>query len=235
MRNSWYPRQHAEYLSTLSDIDPKTVIAVRDPSFGMKDAEQMDKTESADELVTILPPRFGRTKLLEVCAIFTSTTTKTNEIQPQLATELLSELLPSNLVFYRTAIETDALTDAPQIPSRRATSQAAQETYTEPESENTADDKASSVEPKLQSIFGSVSTLDMATSIKDILIKSEKGRRVVVGAEDITILADANQSAVEAGGDRLKALGDFHVEIRVKGGDVIKRMVSIRPPDMIVS
>ena len=88
---------------------------------------------------------------------------------------------------------------------------------------------------KLQSIFGSVSTLDIATTIKDTLSKSENGRRLVIGAEDITIAADPNQGGAEAGGDRLKAIGDFNVEIRVKGGDVVKRMVSVRPPEPIVS
>ena len=64
--------------------------------------------------------------------------------------------------------------------------------------------------------------------------KHEDGRRVVVGTEDITLLVDSSEGA-EIGGDRLKALGEFPIGIRLKGGDVVKRTVSIRPPEPIVS
>ena len=66
----------------------------------------------------------------------------------------------------------------------------------------------------------------MAVVIKDLLAKSDDGKRVVVGAEDVKILATAG---VE--GERLKALGDFQIEVRMKGGDAVQRTVSVRAPE----
>ena len=80
----------------------------------------------------------------------------------------------------------------------------------------------------MQNIFGSVSTTDMAVTIKELLAKSQDGQRVVVGAEDVKILTQAGKG-VE--GDRLKALGDFQIEVRVKGGDALQRTVSVRAPE----
>lgn len=84
----------------------------------------------------------------------------------------------------------------------------------------------------MTTIFGSVSTADMAESIKAVLAQSTEGARVVVGAEDITIVQNQDDEfghqdeGVE--GDRLKALGDFQVEVRVKGGEAVVRIVSVK-------
>lgn len=85
-------------------------------------------------------------------------------------------------------------------------------------------------------IFGSVSTADMAESIKAALAQSTEGARVVVGAEDITIVQHGDDEignqdkGVE--GDRLKALGDFQVEVRVKGGEAVVRTVSVQAQEV---
>ena len=64
-------------------------------------------------------------------------------------------------------------------------------------------------------------------SMKAVLAQAEEGARVVIGAEDITILEEEGEEwGVE--GDRLKALGDFKVEVRVKGGDPVERIVSVK-------
>ena len=61
-----------------------------------------------------------------------------------------------------------------------------------------------------------------------------EGERVVIGAEDITIIRDedGDSGTEDRGieGDRLKALGDFRVEVRVKGGEPVGRTVSIQRP-----
>lgn len=77
-------------------------------------------------------------------------------------------------------------------------------------------------------IFGSVSTADMVDAIKAVLAEDEEGARVVLSAEDVYIDAEASEeTGVEA--DRLKALGEYRVEIRPKGMvDAIRRGVSIR-------
>ena len=87
----------------------------------------------------------------------------------------------------------------------------------------------------MTTIFGSVSTADVAESIKAVLVETRDGARVVIGAEDITIVQkeDVEKERQERGveGDRLKALGEFQIEVRVKGGDPVMRTVSVREQD----
>ena len=82
-------------------------------------------------------------------------------------------------------------------------------------------------------IFGSVSTGDIAESIKAVLAQTKEGARVVIGPEDISILKRDEETYEEKGieGDRLKALGDFQVEVRVKGGDPVVRTISVKAQD----
>lgn len=148
-----------------------------------------------------------------------------------MATDILSELLPSRLVFHRTAIvekETEKQSLGTSQPrSRRATSQAAQETYAA--SEPVPLDQAASSSPQLQTIFGSVSTADVADTVKALLAEDEDSRRVVIGPEDIKFVGEIS-NGVE--GDRLKALGEFQLEIRVKGGEVaLQRTVGVIAPE----
>ena len=70
-----------------------------------------------------------------------------------------------------------------------------------------------------------MSTTDIAFTIKELLAQSEKGRTAIIGVEDIKVLEDVGEG-VE--GERLKALGDFEIEVRVKGGEAIRRIASVR-------
>ena len=78
-------------------------------------------------------------------------------------------------------------------------------------------------------IYGSVSSADIAESVKALLHETEDGARVVVGAEDIRILRSEGQEIVET--DRLKTLGEFAIDIQIKGGDAIRRTVTIKAED----
>ena len=138
-----------------------------------------------------------------------------------------------SLIFYRTPISAPE----PEVPVqdrpsrlRRATRSSAAEL-----------DEASvplpqPPQPQLAPIFGSVSTADIAESIKAVMAGTSEGARVVVGAEDITIIRDEDDefehqdNGVE--GDRLKVLGDFQVEIRVKGGMPVVRTVSVKAQEV---
>ena len=63
-----------------------------------------------------------------------------------------------------------------------------------------------------------------------MLGQDDLGARVVLAAEDISLTkGESNESSIES--DRLKALGDFEIEIRVKGGDAVRRSVSVRAQD----
>ena len=96
------------------------------------------------------------------------------------------------------------------------------------------------VQPQLTHIFGSVSTADIAESIKAVLASTTEGARVVIGAEDITIIqnevkkevTDSEDQDKGIEGDRLKVLGDFQVEVRVKGGEPVVRSVSVKAQEV---
>lgn len=65
MRNAWYPRQQAEYLSTLRDIKPRDVVPERDFTFGMQGTTEIDtgSTAAGQEAKKTAMPRM---KLLPV-------------------------------------------------------------------------------------------------------------------------------------------------------------------------
>lgn len=92
---------------------------------------------------------------------------------------------------------------------------------------------ASAVSPKTERvpIYGSVSSADIIESVKAALAETEEGARVVLGPEDVTIIrSDGEASDIDA--DRFKTLGNFEVDIRVKGGDAVRRTVSINPQEV---
>ena len=62
MRNSWYPRQHAEYLSTISDLNPRKVAAERDFTFGMQESMPKEVTRPAVDLLTPTPSSRRKTQ-----------------------------------------------------------------------------------------------------------------------------------------------------------------------------
>ena len=133
-------------------------------------------------------------------------------------------------MYYRTPIINAPEPEAPiqERPSRlrRATSSAAAEL------EAASEPLPKPAQPQLTYIHGSVSTADVAQSIKAVLAGTTEGARIVIGAEDITIIQDEDDKighqikGIE--GDRLKALGDFQVEIRVKGGEPVIRSLIVK-------
>lgn len=148
-------------------------------------------------------------------------------LQPHRAAQIIETSVPEYMDFYRTPISTPEPEKAPTyIPK-----QSYQDSISSAASDLAA---ASEPEPKPQMIpiFGSVSTTEIATSIKAILgLKADSGdeeaARVVLNADDIAIVQeDGTDPTGEAG--RIKALGNFAIDIRVKGGGSVRRMVRVK-------
>lgn len=207
MRNTWYPQQKAEYVtaSKLQGLKPQKLEAVRDFTFGMgkPEAEPVPASTQAETV----PPTLTVTRLLP----------------PLRATEIMEAALPSHITFYRSPI-TDPEPEVPESPTpKRAASPAAAvlEAASEP---------LKPPESRLTTIYGSVSTADVVDSMKAMLSQTEEGARVVLAPEDLKILVPENVEPQVVGieGDRLKALGEFQVEARVKGGEAVVRTVSVR-------
>ena len=138
--------------------------------------------------------------------------------------------LPPSLVFYRTPIAATEPYFPFQEPTGRSRRVAASSAAAELEAASQPLPKPP--KPQVATIFGSVSTIDIAESMKAVLAGSTEGARVVFGAENITIVQDEDDGlghqdkGIEE--DRLKTLGDFRVEVRVKGGEPVIRTVSIK-------
>lgn len=128
--------------------------------------------------------------------------------------EIISNLLPANLDFYRTPISVPE--PPPQryslsVPATSAVSAAALEAIP-------------SAAPAKTNIYGSVSTMDIATNLKAILAEDEEGSRVVLSHEEISFVEEADDK------DRVKHLGTFEIEIKLKGApDVVRRSIKVNP------
>ncbi|KAL8850309.1 MAG: hypothetical protein Q9221_004724 [Calogaya cf. arnoldii] len=200
MRNIYYPQRKAEYVTEaqMRTTNQKNVLSERDFSFGVQQPQL--ESQPAEEKAE---KTFGvQTKLLT----------------PKRTSEVIETQLPAVITFYRVPIAVPEPEPAPAEPIGNSINAIGGETPVQ---------KAPELESSVTRIFGSVSTADVVEAIKAVLATTEEGARVVFVPEDIRIDEDESEDlGVEA--DRLKALGEYKIEIRVKGADPIHRRISIK-------
>ncbi|KAI4231110.1 MAG: hypothetical protein L6R40_007849 [Gallowayella cf. fulva] len=142
-------------------------------------------------------------------------------LTPKRAAEIIDHSIPPEIIFYRVPIAAPEPESAPPEPIGKSINAIGGEVPIR----NTPEPRSS-----VTRIFGSVSSADIVESIKAMLAGSEEGARVVLAPEDVSIIEEENETvAIEA--DRLKALGSYKIEIRLKGVDPIQRLVIIRPQE----
>lgn len=156
------------------------------------------------------------------------------DFQPERVTEILSANLPSSLVFYRVPIQQsppeDPVPSEPPLPfPQRHLSLADMEAAKAAEAAAKA---PAGIDHQAIPIYGSVTTADIAESVKELLAKTDEGARVVLGADDVKIVRTEEETFAEIG--RFKTLGEFQVEIQVKGGEAVARTVIIKPQDSMI-
>lgn len=61
----------------------------------------------------------------------------------------------------------------------------------------------------------------MVDAIKALLAEDTEGTRVVLNPEDIAIEGEASEEVGVGEADRLKALGQYRISVRVKGMDAL--------------
>ncbi|KAF2396147.1 hypothetical protein EJ06DRAFT_551860 [Trichodelitschia bisporula] len=131
------------------------------------------------------------------------------EVAPDRAIGLLQALLPAHLDFPRAPV--DAVPDAPASANVPATA------------------AASSSGPI--PIYGSVSAGDVVAVVKAAVVHNEEAARIPLTSRDVRFLG-------VAGGDdlkHLKHLGEYDVEISVRGaGEVVRRVVRVVPRAVVV-
>ncbi len=136
-------------------------------------------------------------------------------MQPEQATSILEGLLPQNIDFYRTPITV-------AVPTKRVSPSI-------PVTSNISAAAAQGMEPEKAgktSIYGSVSTSDIAANLKALLAEDEQGARVLLAPEDVSYVEETNDK------DRVKHLGVFEIDIRAKGAsEAVRRTIRVNAQD----
>ncbi|KAI0388138.1 hypothetical protein F5Y04DRAFT_241731 [Hypomontagnella monticulosa] len=193
MRNYWFPRAQAEYMTRQRFQElglTEDAIGVRDRTFGNRSLLDQDaKPVLADDA-----PAAKKSKK------------DTLTLPPEETLTLLQTLLPTTLTFARKPIPavsapppTPSTPRSPSLAARAATSTDFPPGTLAPTPE----------QPAAVAIFGSVSTTDILSLIRERLLEADpsQGGRVALEAESVEILG------LDEGEDRIKHLGTFEVLI----------------------
>ena len=211
MRNDWYPNRLAEYMTEAQlRSTPQAAIVQRNVNF-MRTVPRQEKPGSGGGDAV---PKRGQAAVNLDTAL----------PSPVRAVQILAATLPPKMLFYRKPIADAAPPARQPLPSDGS----ARSSVT-----SAAADLAAASEPlpvkEPPSIYGSVSTADVAAAIRALLAgdadADADASRVVLGAEDITFARPSN-----GGDDRVKRLGSYEVIIKLKGADQsVRRQVLILP------
>ena len=135
--------------------------------------------------------------------------THSNE-QPARAQALLSFIVPSTLTFTRKAIQTpSAKREQPRSPLLDPSASLSTPASSDSEPAPVEGGKSGKTSSTTPAIFGSVSTTDIITSIKELLTTDPEASRITIGPENIRLLG------LEDAADRVKTLGRWDIEISV--------------------
>ena len=146
-------------------------------------------------------------------------------LSPERSSELVEIFVPPRLEFYRQPILEDKKPETPDAEQKK------------PQFKGAAGDllaaRASKAEAekekaRLQAIYGSVSTQDVLNAVRAVMANNDEAARVVLHESDIQFVGLPDVEDSEAG--KLKHIGEFTMEIKVKGFDkVVKKAVKILP------
>ena len=227
MRNHFYPEQIAAYLpyNEILSLRKSGQTVERDSTFGRElEPAQEDHQREA---TPARPFRRPEPKPIEL-----------DLLAPGDAHALLEELIPPTFEFYRTPIGTiderrnKDINPEPQDMSKREAARTEA-----PAPEETPRQTAAS-------IYGSVTVDDIAQSIKALVHAQGQQGRVVLPDEDIRFVrlgetaSESTQGASSSQdegltGDKIKKLGEYEYEIRVRGweGEPLNRVVRVLSAD----
>ncbi|KAI4245330.1 MAG: hypothetical protein LQ352_006594, partial [Teloschistes flavicans] len=205
MRNIYYPQRKAEYVThaQMRSMGQKDMVFERDYSYGLvKPQETAPEQQEEEKEQKITAPRL---------ALMT----------PQRSAEIMEALLPHSLAFHRVPIDTPTPEPETPKPIGNSINAIGGEVPVQP----TPETKKPSASIH---IFGSVTPADITDSIKAVLAEDEEGARLVLAPEDIRILDRENDEVgIEEAGpevDRIKSLGEYKFEIRLKGVEPLRRL-----------
>ncbi|GAB1311190.1 Ribosomal protein L9 domain-containing protein [Madurella fahalii] len=197
MRNEWYPRKKAEYMTAARFRElglSRNDIGDRDAAFGTLAAAELEDIQAQ-------------------AAPAPKPASKPISATPEQAHDFLTTLIPETLTFHRKPIPVPA---PPPAPESRHVSPlvAAPSAPTEP-AHNPSGPLA---------IFGSVSTTDIVTHVKGLLVADAQASRMVLEPEQIRFLG------LEEDTDRIKVLGRWEIEIALGNMlEPVRKVVEVLP------
>ncbi|KAL1301708.1 hypothetical protein AAFC00_005917 [Neodothiora populina] len=270
MRNAWFPQRVAEYVtdSQLKELKAKNISAERDFDFGAaKVAAAKASSSAAADANAQVSAQLRASRAA-------ARTIETNRVTPTRSTELITILVPSRLDFYRQPIEAAPAPSTPATPQSQTSDQQQQPTkrsnsYTNRSISSAAADllaarqqAASAPAPSKPNsssstatgapIYGSVSTSDIANTIKSTLAQNDEASKITFSDDEVRFVHHSSTTAAAAGSNnnnpaagggagagadetevnKVKHLGEYEVEIRIKGaGDVpaVRKHVRVLP------
>ncbi|KAI0967682.1 hypothetical protein F4678DRAFT_445195 [Xylaria arbuscula] len=208
MRNIWFPKGAAEYMTRHRFTElglSEAAIGVRDRTFGTQlvlEEDQEAQTSSASET---------KSKRKEVLTL-----------SPEDTQTLLTTLLPEVLIFSRIPVST-----TPAPPPEPSVPRSPSLAYNAATSSGTPQAPAPAA-PVVTPIFGSVSRNDILALIKETLLLDSQGSRVALEAESLELVG---LDPEHDGDNRIKRLGTFEVRISSGFGEPVTRVVQVVPEE----
>ncbi|KAF2097573.1 hypothetical protein NA57DRAFT_58149 [Rhizodiscina lignyota] len=205
-RNDWYPKGIADYIPhrQLKELKLQNVPFERNHSY-----------VAPEDMET--PPEI----LVEPEEVAKSTPLmRLQHLSPERSVELLQIFIPARIDFYRQPIEAEPAPAEDRTPAVSAAASILSAAAASEKSKTSAS----------ASIFGSVSTSDVATSIRAVLAENDEAGRIVLSDDDVQFVRQTVTISEEK--DRVKHLGEFEVEIHIKGApEAVKRIVRVLPSE----
>nr|OQO27468.1 hypothetical protein B0A51_06552 [Rachicladosporium sp. CCFEE 5018] len=226
MRNEWFPRRIAEYMTLPEQrtLRLKNTTFERDFQYGAEEDLPIPTPGSAQSPASTLgtptpaQPFIRRAPELE-------------RLSPERSMQLIEIFVPQRLDFYRQPIPAEPEPPAPKRPTSSLGTGIAAELFA---ARAQAEEASKPVKPAAaQAIYGSVSTQNVLDAVKAALATNDESARVGLAEEDVRFVAGPEVVGVEEAGRVVKHVGDFTVEIRVRGSEEgVKRHVRVNAQEV---
>lgn len=215
MRNEWFPRGIAEYVTQpeLRTLRMSNTTIERDVEFGMTDmAAQVEALSKAD-------------KDAQFRDMMTPRTAPVEKVSPARSMELLDIFVPKILDFYRQPLPEEPKQEEPEPKREQAIGRgAAAEMFAARQR------KEKPKTPQLQGIYGSVSTQDILAAVRTSMENNEESARVVIAETDIQFI-NAGEDVEMMG--RVKHVGSYVFEVKVQGAQApLRRTIRVHAQEL---
>lgn len=221
MRNQWFPKKVASYMTIpeLRTLRTSNTIIERDFAFGA------DLAKASAPLVADTPadiPGMSTSEIQSASAFAWAPVVE--KLSPERSMELVEIFVPKRLDFYRQPIMEEKAADAEEPRRKPVVMGGAAGDLMAARQRGPAKKKE-----ERQAIYGSVSVQDVLVAMRAALGTNDEAARVALQDGDIAFV-DLPKGD-EAG--KVKHVGEFGVEVRVKGAEtLVRRTVRVIAQEM---